>query len=193
MAKTKLFESWSFRLQQPAPFDDPKYSGSKAMGFSQYNITNIAQKATLHAPTLRALLAYAKLVSATERGQSTDGLGAIGHQGTTYRICEYRSSNKTDCVVFNPVTGKFNAAQVEDGSQTLKPYSVGAANGTGSGLIFCLMPILHEDDEFRQKFQEFVVHLESGWANMDEAFECALVLCDNVYRCLLYTSPSPRD
>ena len=72
--------------------------------------------------------------------------------------------------------------RVEDGSQTLKPYSVGAANGTGSGLIFCLMPILHEDDEFRQKFQEFVVHLESGWANMDEAFECALVLCDNVYR-----------
>lgn len=182
MAKTKLFESWSFRLQQPAPFDDPQYSGSKNMGFSQYNITSTAQKATLHAPTMRALLAYAKLVSATENGQSTDGLGAIGHQGNTYRICEYNSSNKTDCVVFNPVTGKFNAAQIEDGTQTLKPYTVGAANGTGSCLIFCLMPILHEDDEFRQKFQEFVSHYESGWADMDAAFECALVLCDNVYR-----------
>ena len=34
MAKTKLFEAWSFRLQQPAPFDDPKYAGSKSMGFS---------------------------------------------------------------------------------------------------------------------------------------------------------------
>lgn len=182
MAKTKLFEAWSFRLQQPAPFDDPKYAGSKSMGFSQYNTSSTAQKSTLHAPTMRALLAYAKLVSATENGQSVDGLGAIGHQGTTYRISEYRSANKTDCVVFNPVTGKFNAAQVEDGTQALKPYSVGTGNGTGSGLLFCLMPVLNEDDEFRQKFQEFVSLLESGWADMDAAFECALTLCDNVYR-----------
>lgn len=182
MAKTKLFEAWSFRLQQPAPFDDPKYAGSKSMGFSQYNTSSTAQKSTLHAPTMRALLAYAKLVSATENGQSVDGLGAIGHQGTTYRISEYRSANKTDCVVFNPVTGKFNAAQVEDGTQALKPYSVGAGNGTGSGLLLCLMPVLNEDDEFRQKFQEFVSLLESGWADMDAAFECALTLCDNVYR-----------
>ena len=83
MAKTKLFESWTFRLQLPPPFDDPKYSGAKPMGFSQYNTSSTAQKATLHAPTLRALLAYAKLVSATENGQSVDDLGAIGHQGNT--------------------------------------------------------------------------------------------------------------
>mgnify|MGYP002249574620 CR=1 FL=1 len=63
MAKTKLFESWTFRLQLPPPFDDPKYSGAKPMGFSQYNTSSTAQKATLHAPTLRALLAYVKLVN----------------------------------------------------------------------------------------------------------------------------------
>ena len=182
MAKTKLFESWTFRLQLPPPFDDPKYSGAKPMGFSQYNTSSTAQKATLHAPTLRALLAYAKLVSATENGQSVDDLGAIGHQGNTYRISEYRSANKTDCVVFNPVTGKFSAVQIEDGSQVLKPYSLGAGNGSGSALLFCLMPVLNEDDEFRQKFQEFTSHYENGWADMDAAFECALVLCDNVYR-----------
>lgn len=182
MAKTKLFESWTFRLQLSPPFDDPKYSGAKPMGFSQYNTSSTAQKATLHAPTLRALLAYAKLVSATENGQSVDDLGAIGHQGNTYRISEYRSANKTDCVVFNPVTGKFSAVQIEDGSQVLKPYSLGAGNGSGSALLFCLMPVLNEDDEFRQKFQELITHYESGWADMDTAFECALVLCDNVYR-----------
>ena len=43
MAKTKLFEAWSFRLQQPAPFDDPKYAGSKSMGSSQYNTSSTAQ------------------------------------------------------------------------------------------------------------------------------------------------------
>ena len=152
------------------------------MGFSQYNTSSTAQKATLHAPTLRALLAFVKLVSATENGLNTDGLGAIGHQGNTYRISEYRSGNKTDCVVFNPITGKFNAVQIEDGSQVLKPYSLGAGNGSGSCLLFCLMPILNEDDEFRQKFQELTSHYERGWPDMNAAFECALVLCDNVYR-----------
>ena len=47
MAKTKLFESWTFRLQLPPPFDDPKYSGAKPMGFSQYNTSSTAQKANL--------------------------------------------------------------------------------------------------------------------------------------------------
>ena len=182
MSKTKLFESWTFRLQLPAPFDDPQYAGAKNHSFSQYNISSTAQKSTLHAPSLRALLAFVKLVSAAEKGQSTEGLGAIGHQGSTFRISEYHSANKTDCVVFNPVTGKFNAAQVEDGTDTLKPYTVGPSNGSGTGLLFCLMPILHQDEEFQRNFQEFLTHYDSGWTDMDGAFNCALILCDNIYR-----------
>ena len=182
MSKTKLFESWTFRLQLPAPFDDPQYAGAKNHSFSQYNISSTAQKSTLHAPSLRALLAFVKLVSASEKGQSTEGLGAIGHQGSTFRISEYHSANKTDCVVFNPVTGKFNAAQVDDGTDTLKPYSVGPSNGSGTGLLFCLMPILHQDEEFQRNFQEFLTHYDSGWTDMDGAFNCALILCDNIYR-----------
>ena len=182
MSKTKLFESWTFRLQLPAPFDDPQYAGAKNHSFSQYNISSTAQKSTLHAPSLRALLAFVKLVSASEKGQSTEGLGAIGHQGSTFRISEYHSANKTDCVVFNPVTGKFNAAQVEDGTDTLKPYTVGPSNGSGTGLLFCLMPILHQDEEFQRNFQEFLTHYDSGWTDMDGAFNCALILCDNIYR-----------
>ena len=182
MSKTKLFESWTFRLQLPAPFDDPQYAGAKNHSFSQYNISSTAQKSTLHAPSLRALLAFVKLVSASEKGQSTEGLGAIGHQGSTFRISEYHSANKTDCVVFNPVTGKFNATQVEDGTDTLKPYTVGPSNGSGTGLLFCLMPILHQDEEFQRNFQEFLTHYDSGWTDMDGAFNCALILCDNIYR-----------
>ena len=29
MGKSKLFESWSFKMELPKPFDDPKYSGGK--------------------------------------------------------------------------------------------------------------------------------------------------------------------
>ena len=57
MARGKLFESWSFKLYLPAPFDDPQYSGAQSRGQSQYNYAGSVRKATLHAPTLRALLA----------------------------------------------------------------------------------------------------------------------------------------
>ena len=182
MAKTKLFEPWSFRMGLPAPFDDPQYSGAKPFGFSKYNLSATAQKATLHAPSLMALLAYARLVSATEKSQSTDGLGAVGHQGTTFRVCEYRSANKTDCVTFNPITGKFTCAQVDDATHTPKPYSIGPGSGSGSAMLFCLIPVLNEDDEFQSKFSEFVSQLDTGWADMDAALETALTLCDNIYR-----------
>ena len=88
MARGKLFESWSFKLALPAPFDDPAYTGQKDHGLSKYNSAGAVNKASLHAPTLRALLAYAKLVNATERGEDTQGLGAIGHQDSMYRIAE---------------------------------------------------------------------------------------------------------
>ena len=53
MGRGKLFEAWSFRLAQPAPFDDPQYSGAKGVGLSRYNTAGSARKATLHAPTMR--------------------------------------------------------------------------------------------------------------------------------------------
>ena len=146
MGRGKLFEAWSFRLAQPAPFDDPQYSGAKGVGLSRYNTAGSARKATLHAPTMRALLAYAKLVSACESGAYVEDLGAIGHQDSTYRIAEYCSASKRDCVVFTPNTGKFIVSQFPNGSDTPAPYSVGAGSGSGTALLFCLMPVLEEDD-----------------------------------------------
>lgn len=182
MGRGKLFEAWSFRLAQPAPFDDPQYSGAKGVGLSRYNTAGSARKATLHAPTMRALLAYAKLVSACESGAYVEDLGAIGHQDSTYRIAEYCSASKRDCVVFTPNTGKFIVSQFPNGSDTPAPYSVGAGSGSGTALLFCLMPVLEKDDEFRTYFAHFRELMDAGWTEMDDAFETALLLCDNVYR-----------
>ena len=63
MARSKLFEGWSFKLKLPAPFDDPQYAGQKNMGRSKYNTNTSVGTATLHAPSLRALLASATLLS----------------------------------------------------------------------------------------------------------------------------------
>lgn len=182
MARGKLFESWTFKLTLPEPFEDPKYSGMHDTGLSRYNCTGRLKKATLHAPSLRALLAYANLILASEKGQSTDGLGAIGHQDNNFRIAEYHSAKKTDCVVFNPNTGKFIASQFEDGSDTPKAYSMGPGNGSGSALFFCLMPVLEQEEEFQDNFAVFKDSLKDGWPDMDVAFDCALRLCDNIYR-----------
>lgn len=182
MARAKLFESWSFKLKMPAPFDDPQYLGQKNFGRSRYNSNTSVGAATLHAPSLRALLAYAKLVSAAELGNDTEGLGAIGHQDTTFRIAEYVSANKTDCVVFNPTTGKFVTGRFHQGSDSAVPYTVGAGKDSGSALLFCLMPIFDEDSEFHDCFADFKESMAAGWPDMDAALDTALKLCDNMYR-----------
>ncbi len=183
MARTKLFDSFTYKLPLPAPFDDPIYAGAKSFGMSRYNTVGIP-KATLHGPTLRALLAYAKLVQETDAGGSVDGLGAVGHQGTTYRIAEYVSSDKTDMVVFNQNTGKFYVACVKNGSPGMDPYVLGPGSGMGSGtaLLFCLIPYLMEESEFQACFSEFLAQMNVGWPDMDMAQKTALTLCDNVYR-----------
>ncbi len=194
MAKTKLFDSWTFALALPAPFDDPGCAGAKPFGMSRYNTVSV-KKATLHAPTLRALLAYAKLAHESEAGSSVEGLGAVGHQGTTYRIAEYVSADKTDLVVFNQNTGKFYVARVKDGTPGLSSYIIGPGTdkGTGSALFFCLIPVLLEDDEFQSCFTEFRNQMESGWSDMDTALKAALTLCDNAYRRIENAKALGRD
>ena len=182
MPKCKLFENWTFRLPRPAPFDDPIYDGAKDYSQSRYNAAGAVQKATLHAPTLRALMAYAKLRTASDNGQDLKDLGAIGHQGTNYSVCEYHSNNKLDCVVFNTNTGKFTASQFADGTDMPKPITIGTGAASGTALLFCLMPQFEEDEEFRENFEAFKTMQEAGWPDMDAACHAALILCDNVYR-----------
>lgn len=182
MARSKLFESWTFKLPLPVPFDDPSYSGSRDFGRSRYNNAGALKKATLHAPCLRVLLAYAKLVLASEGGGATGGLGAVGHQNDTFRIAEYKSAAKTDCVVFNRNNGKFIVGQFDDGSDTPKPYTMGPGNASGSALFFALMPEFDTDSEFHDCFDMFKSQMDAGWTDMNSAFETALILCDNMYR-----------
>ena len=182
MAKTKLFDNWTFSLQLPEPFDDPSYSGQKAIVFSRFNTVSTAKKATLHAPTLRAVLAYAKLANMAEGGGCTDGLGAVGFQGSTFHVSEYVSADKTDTVVFNANNGKFYAARFENGQIVPKAYTLAPNGSSGTALFFCLLPILMQEDEFRNSFSAICEQMRQGFPDMEEAFKDALILCDNAYR-----------
>lgn len=182
MAKCRMFDSSTFRLALPAPFDDPKYCGAKPYGTSMYNMVSGAKKATLHAPTLRAMLAYAKLMSASNNAKDTTGMGAVGLQGSTFRLAEYCSAGKTDCVIFNQTTGKFIAGRIDNTSPAPKPFNLSDPAFSGTALFFCLMPILEEETEFQDTFAAFLLEMEAGWPDMDKAERLALILCDNVYR-----------
>lgn len=45
MGRGKLFEAWSFRLAQPAPFDDPQYSGAKGVGLLYWLLKSVLRQA----------------------------------------------------------------------------------------------------------------------------------------------------
>ena len=182
MAKCKLFEGWTFRLRRPAPFDGPDGDGAKDFGQSRYNTAGPVQKATLHAPTLRALLAYSRLRTAEEKGETDDTLGALGHQSTDYAVAEYHSARKTDCAAYCRHTGKFVAAQFPDGTARPVPYTLGAGQASGTALLFALMPLFEEDEEFRDYAERFRLQQEADWPDREEALRTALVLCDNIYR-----------
>ena len=73
MSNSVLFDSCTFTMEALPEFKSyPNESTSYASVFN----TMVAKKSTLHAPTLRAILAFIKLSKATTDGISVDGLGA---------------------------------------------------------------------------------------------------------------------
>lgn len=180
MPQCKLFAEWTFKLDLPEPFNDPSVQKARTDVYSRYCSTR-AKRSTLHAPTLRALLKYAALVDAAENNTWDPSFGAIGNQGTAFLVAEY-PGNETECAVYNRNTAKFLAG-VKDPAQTgLTPYSVSNSAHTGTALLFCLMPVIADNEEFSDTFPEFLEAYRNGFTDLDAVSATASVLCDNIYR-----------
>lgn len=60
--------------------------------------------------------------------------GEKARDGSRQRSCiglvlqDYVSANKTDCVVFNPTTGKFISGRFANGSDNSTPYTLGISS-----------------------------------------------------------------
>ena len=63
MPNNILFDSGTFTMQCPSPFDDPSIKKERTDVYSVYCKASV-KKSTLHAPTLRAVTAYMKLFQA---------------------------------------------------------------------------------------------------------------------------------
>lgn len=180
MAKTKLFDNWTWNRTLPAPFDKLPSTRRNDV-HSVYNNMSGTPIATIHPMTLAAILAY--LAMDTSVNSSASGNGAIGSQGTNMTMAEYHSrTGDIHVVVFNKITGKFNAGCYSSVSATPTVYTLKENKNTGTALFYALMLEAMEDQEFSEYYNQLAACYSAGFPDMEEAAKCAAILCDNIYR-----------
>lgn len=193
MPSGKLVENWSFRRELPKPFedytDDPVFKNV----YSAY-CTQPQKRSTLHAATLRAILAYMELEAPTG-SKPVEELGAIGSQGNDFTIAEYPSmTGELHVVVYNRIKGQFHAGRYPspaDPEAEPEKYVLQENGNSGAALLFALLPTALGDDEFNQYYQQLKEHRDAGYPDKEEAAETAAVLCDNLYRRIRYGATLP--
>ncbi|MBR0277909.1 MAG: ATPase [Clostridia bacterium] len=192
MPNNLLFDSVTFTMECPAPFNGSSVPRERTDVYSAYN-TASAKKSTLHAPTLRAVLAYMKLFKATTDGDPTDNLGAIGTQNDKKFVGEYVSGRgEIQGVIYNRENESIMASVFDSATAPPTQYKHKAAGGTatGSAVFFTLMPIFLEDDEFKRNYDALYEQFCNGYTDWEAAEKAGFILCDNVYRRITYASGS---
>lgn len=180
MPKNKLFDSWTWRRTPPAPFDDPDWAIRRTDVRSQY--APATAQSCVHTATLCGILAYMDLDHASELS-GDPAKGAIGTQGDNFVVAEYPShTGLTHIVVFNKTNGKFTAVKLQDGDDTLKPYSLKESGDSGAALFFALMPDALTDTEFVTEYEALWECKKTGYLDKEESCKHAAILCDNLYR-----------
>lgn len=193
MPNGKIFDSWTFKVSLPEPFDVYNSNTSRDDVYSMY-CKQPNPKATLHAASLRAILAYMELEDPTGT-KPPEELGAIGSQGNNYTIAEYPSkTGDLHVVVYNRLNGKMTAGiypAPPDPESTPEQYIYAEGKTSGAALFFALLPTALADDEFNRHYQELKKHRNNGYPDMDEASKDASILCDNLYRRCKYGATLP--
>jgi len=177
MAKCKLFDGWTFARALPEPFNYGSVSKTSTTVFSKFSV-GASPKSTLHAATLRAIIAYADV----ELGRCE---GAVGYQIDLYGISEYRSQKggQTHVIIYNKISGGFKGGIFEDGNSIPKAYVLKDSKETGTALLFNLISIAMEEEEFAKNYSEFLRLRDVGLhTDLEKATDLAYILCDNIFR-----------
>lgn len=178
MAKTALFNAWTWKCSLPEPFDAVTDNVSKTH-YSKYSPSS-NPKSTLHSSILSAVLAYMEVDTALTSAPSSPS--AIGTQDDL-TVAEYQSrTGEIHVAVYNGKNGKFNASRFEDETSAGKVYSLKERGNSGTALFFALMPRALSDDEFLENYQLLGKCRDAAYKDMDEATKAAFILCDNLYR-----------
>lgn len=181
MAQSKLFPNWSWGRGLPEPFNDTAVTSPRTDATSKYNSMS-SPKATLHAATLRGILAYMEIDSSI--GTPTPGAkGAVGTQSEEIIVTEYPSSSGAiHAVNFNKNNGKFTVGCFTDPTATPEVYTLKDSAESGAALFFTLMLSALEDDEFSEQYNLLAEERQKGYPDKDKLSQIGCVLCDNLYR-----------
>ena len=189
MAEIKLFDTWTFQEEIPEPFrqflqrEGLRKTTTTIEWLSQYNQ---GRQATLHPPTLRAMLNIAGIyLKQTE--------GALGFQKGNYELLnfycmEYVKGRGRYALVYNPISAKIRGICKTE-KQTYKALDFVERNvSDGEEVLAMLIYVSLEKKEalynleFAQNFILFMQQMKEGWKNAKLALKAAFLCCDNLYR-----------
>lgn len=189
MAEIKLFDTWTFQEEMPEPFsrflqkEGLRKTTTMVECLSQYNQ---GRQATLHPPTLRAMLNIAGIyLKQTE--------GALGFQKGNYDLLnfycmEYVKGKRRYALVYNPISAKIRGVCKTE-KQTYKALDFVERNvSDGEEVLAMLIYVSLEKKEalynleFAQNFILFMQQMKEGWKNAKLALKAAFLCCDNLYR-----------
>lgn len=157
----------------PEPFDT--ITNKKIKVSSKYGDTSTAS--TLCATVIKAVHAVCRCMNGIGEG----AVGVIDHR----TVAEYKSSMGPDAyhlVVYDSNTGSLMASVYDKNTEVFESYTLNASGRDGAAVMMALMPVLQNDDEFQEYFEQYYDQFASGYPDMTKATECMAMLCDNAYR-----------
>ena len=189
MAEIKLFDTWTCQEEIPEPFrqflqrEGLRKTTTTIEWLSQYNQ---GRQATLHPPTLRAMLSIAGIyLKKTE--------GALGFQKGNYDLLnfycmEYAKEERRYALIYNPVSAKIRGICKKEKQTYTALDSVERNISDGEEILAMLIYVSLEKKEalynleFAQNFILFMQQMKEGWKNEKLALKAAFLCCDNLYR-----------
>ena len=133
-----IVATWGFKRKLPEPFEDYTDHAIFDDIASKY-CTQPRKKSTLHAATLRAVLAYLELENPVG-STPPEKLGAVGTQSNNFVVAEYPSkTGDLQVVVYNQLNGKFYGGcytPPPDVESTPEKYEFKDSKQSGAALLF---------------------------------------------------------
>ena len=162
---------FNFGRTLPAPFDS--LGSKKVKVTSKYGE---GTESTLCATVIKAIHAICHCMDGS-------GDGAVGVMDKK-TVAEYKSSAGNDyhLVVYDSTNGQVLASIYNKDTEVMETYTCNPSARDGSAIMMALFPVLMQDDEFSEKFEEYYKEYAAGYPDVNHAKECMAYLCDNAYR-----------
>ncbi|MFR2488200.1 MAG: hypothetical protein ACLTAC_33560 [Hungatella sp.] len=192
MGHTKFFETWTFNRPLPEPFaSEVAKAGKKTSmepgSISKHNHMSRGKRATLHAPTLRALIAVSEIID----GAVTGAFGLQSENGRVKWYCmEYARTvgtiRETRIILYDPIDGRCKG-MMKNGTVLSSLPVISDKGGSGKEILMLFayaslkQGMLH-DVEFAAAFERFSEERKKGFPNPEKVMTQAFLLCDNLYR-----------